>query len=123
MTDPFIPTGTMASRPQCQTCFHKSRSQCPECGGAMGHPSLGLAPCPVCPQGTRIGREFDASDTLAAGSGYFHMGTYGDAGGDPSAAIAEMNMRRRANIDMVLQARPDMLAAVEQLLSLQGLGS
>lgn len=119
MTDPFASLETMASRPQCQTCFHKSRSQCPECGGAMGHPSLGLAPCPVCPHGTRIGRDFEASDTIAAGSGYFHMGTYGDAGGDSSAAVAEVNMRRRANIDMVLQARPDMLAAVEQLLSIQ----
>lgn len=45
------------TRPQCETCYHKSRGQCPECGGQLGHPALGLSPCPVCPHGTRIGIE------------------------------------------------------------------
>lgn len=46
-----------ATRPQCETCYHKSKGQCPECGGQLGHPALSLAPCPVCPHGTRIGIE------------------------------------------------------------------
>ena len=39
---------------RCPVCRHRARGQCEWCGGAMGHPAMGLPPCPVCPHGRRI---------------------------------------------------------------------
>ena len=58
-----------------------------------------------------------------AGSEYYFYGTDAAPNPDTIEAIATANMQRRARIEMVLAARPEMLSAVEQLLAIEGLGS
>ena len=107
---------------QCKACFHRSKTTCPNCGGVEGYPTLGLPPCKACPNGLRIGDEMPQVDMTAFGA----MDYYGmDLAPSPDTleAIATSNMQRRARIDIVLQSRPEMLSAVEQLLAIDGLGS
>lgn len=87
-----------------------------------GHWTLGLGPCKACPNGLRIGNEVPQIDMTAFGA----MDYYGtDAAPNPDTleAIATANLNRRARISIVLQAQPEMLSAVEQLLAIDGLGS
>jgi hypothetical protein len=58
-----------------------------------------------------------------AGSEYYFYDTYAAPNPDTIEAIAIANMQRRARIELVLQARPETLSAVEQLLAIKGLGS
>ena len=107
---------------QCRVCFHRSKTTCPGCGGVEGYPTLGLGPCKACPNGLRIGNEVPQIDMTAFGA----MNFYGmDSAPSPVTleAIATSNMQRRARIDIVLQARPEMLSAIEQLLAIEGLGT
>lgn len=91
----------------------------------MGY--MNVPACPVCPHGTVIGTQPPAAPGVngwtMAGSEYYFYGTDAAPNPDTIEAIATANMQRRARIEIVLQARPEMLSAVEQLLAIEGLGS
>ena len=40
---------------RCKACGHTARGSCSLCGGYLGHPALGLPPCPACPDGREVG--------------------------------------------------------------------
>ena len=112
------------SVPNCPVCRHRSRQGCPNCGGAQGY--MSLPPCPACPSGTVIGDEPLVAPGVdgwsMAGSDYFFYRTDGVPNPETMEAIATSNLRRRVAIDAVLAVRPEMIDAVERLLSIQGLG-
>ena len=111
--------------PDCPVCSHRSRQGCPNCGGAMGYKNVPA--CLACPNGTVIGTQLPLTPEITgwamAGSEYYFYGTDAAPNSDTVEAIATSNMQRRARIEIVLQARPEMLSAVEQLLAIEGLGS
>lgn len=54
-TSTMAPGGDYTPKPgRCPGCSHKAQGECFVCGGAMGCPSLGLAPCRYCPYGKPI---------------------------------------------------------------------
>ena len=54
--------------PKCKVCRHRSTSSCPNCGGYLGAPWLGLPPCSVCPNGREVADEPPPIDAMMSAS-------------------------------------------------------
>ena len=113
---------------QCKACFHRSKTTCPNCGGAEGFPTLGLPPCKVCPHGLRIGDEIpESNDTVTAPDiaswtetveRYDFYGADAAPNFDTLAAVAAANDARIQSIAMMLRAYPERIGQVETLLQI-----
>ena len=108
---------------RCRVCKHRATGGCPNCGGALGMPNLGLPPCTVCPHGRLLAQDIDD-----ANSEMNEVYVFEDDGGpvgevvDPNTleALALSNQMRIAQIDMMLRSNPERIPAVEAILGISG---
>ena len=108
---------------RCRVCKHRATGGCPNCGGALGMPSLGLPPCTVCPHGRLLAQDIDDANAELA-----EVYVFEDDGGpvgevvDPNTleALALSNQMRIAQIDAMLQSNPERIPAVESVLGISG---
>ncbi len=118
---------------RCRVCKHRATGGCPNCGGALGMPNLGLPPCTVCPHGRLLASDIDDANveineqyviaqeqTVFAG---FDMD--GQPIGevvDPNTleALALSNQMRIMQINAMLTSNPERIPAVESVLGISG---
>ena len=108
---------------RCRVCKHRATGGCPNCGGALGMPNLGLPPCTVCPHGRLLAQDIDDANAELS-----EVYVFEDDGGpvgevvDPNTleALALSNQMRIAQIDMMLRSNPERILAVEAVLGING---
>ena len=108
---------------RCRVCKHRATGGCPNCGGALGMPNLGLPPCTVCPHGRLLASDIDdANAELSEVYVFEDDGVIIGEVVDPNTleAIALSNQMRIAQIDAMLRANPERIPAVESVLGISG---
>jgi hypothetical protein len=125
---------------RCRVCKHRATGGCPNCGGALGMPNLGLPPCTVCPHGRLLAQDIDDANSemneqyvVAQEQTVFaefepEVYVYEDDGGmigdlpnlDTLEAIALSNQMRIMQINNMLQSNPERIPAVEAVLGISG---
>ena len=108
---------------RCRVCKHRATGGCPNCGGALGMPNLGLPPCTVCPHGRLLAQDID--DANAELNEVYVFEDDGVVIGeslnpDTLEAIALSNQMRIAQIDAMLRSNPERIPAVEAILGISG---
>jgi hypothetical protein len=125
---------------RCRVCKHRATGGCPNCGGALGMPNLGLPPCTVCPHGRLLAQDIDdvnaemneqyviaQEQTVLAGFqpevyvfDYDGFATGEVVNPDTLEAIALSNQMRIMQINNMLQSNPERIPAVEAVLGISG---
>ena len=108
---------------RCPICRHRSTSTCPNCGGALGMPNLGLPPCTVCPHGRLLASDIDDANAELAEVYVFEDNDImiGDSPNpDTLEALALSNQMRIMQINAILTSNPERIPAVESVLGISG---
>ena len=124
---------------RCRVCKHRATGGCPNCGGALGMPNLGLPPCTVCPHGRLLAQDIEDANAeineqyvIAQEQAVFSLEPevyvieddgvmIGDAPNpDTLEALALSNQMRIMQINAMLTSNPERIASVEAVLGISG---
>ena len=110
---------------RCRVCRHRATGGCPNCGGALGMPNLGLPPCTVCPHGRLLAQDIDdANAELAEVYVLEDDGMAVEIGDGPGPEVVEAlaisNEMRITQIANMLRCNPERIASVESVLGISG---
>ena len=106
-------------------CRHKSKGSCVYCGGQLGHPALGLPPCPACPTGRQVASDIDDANAEPAEVYVLEDdGMVVEIGDGPAPEVVEAlalsNEMRITQIANMLRCNPERIASVESVLGISG---